>query len=427
MLSFIRILSFNEMKAYLFDNVLVKKLDGLERKKFLSAVRIIKYLYFNGPQPIASICKYSKISSPNAFAVLTDLMTRKLVEKKGRGASKGGRKPELYSLCNNAFYVLGVDMDIYQTRISLFNAANENVSGLKTVEIELNNNISTLDVLIQHLKSFIAEQGINQGEILGIGLSFPGLVDSVKGVNHTYFNFGKKAVRDVLQEQMGLPVFVENDAKAIALAVWRLGLAKSKKDVLVLFLDWGIGLGMILDGKLYRGSSGFAGEFSHIPIVENGDLCICGKLGCLQTLAAGTTLVKMVKDGILAGRGSLLSTMEPAELQKVGLNQIIDAALDGDQHSINALSAIGENLGKGIAILIQLFNPELIVLGGKMAEAGQFLTTPIRQAVNKYCISQISDQAIIEVSKMGKEIGVIGALAVVMEDVFEFIGKGSAR
>lgn len=411
------------MKSYLIENVLLSKLIGLERKKYLLAVKILKYCYFNGATSIADICKHLKVSSPNGISLLNDLIEKRVLEKKGFGVSNGGRKPELYGIVEDLFFVLSIDMDIFQTRMTLFNCVNENVAETITYDLKLDNQPHTLELLMEYIEAYILVSGIDRNRILGIGVSFPGLVDSRKGVNHTYLHFGLKSVREIIQERIKIPVFVENDAKAIALTVWRFGVAKGKKDVLVLFLNWGIGLGMILESKLYRGASGFAGEFSHIPIVEDGELCICGKLGCLQTLAAGTTLVKMAKQGIADGKSSLIKQDCQGDIEKITIKTVVEAALRGDQFAINLISNIGKNLGKGIAVLIQLFNPEMIVLGGKMAESGHYLTTPIQQAINTYTMSQISSRCVIEVSKMGNDIGLRGAMSVVMEDVFEFIAK----
>ncbi|MFA6336106.1 MAG: ROK family protein, partial [Bacteroidales bacterium] len=229
------------------------------------------------------------------------------------------------------------------------------------------------------------------------------------------------------EEKLHIPVFIENDAKAIALAEFRLGTARSKKDVLVLYLDWGIGLGIIINGKLYRGVSGFAGEFSHIPMVEDGVLCRCGKLGCLETIASGTTLVRMAEEGIASGKSSMLLNRQKQKNSKIEVKHVVDAALSGDQYSISIIADIGKNLGKGIAILIQLFNPELIVLCGKLSEAGQYLVTPVQQAIQTHTMNQLSKQTKVVLSKMGSEIGIMGALAVVMENVFEASIKRSGQ
>ncbi|MFO8002344.1 MAG: ROK family protein [Marinilabilia sp.] len=411
------------MEGILFNNSLLERLSGLEKKKYLLSVRILKFLYFQGHNPVADICRHLKISTPNGIAMLTELMERKLIEKKGYGASKGGRKPELYGLCNDAFYVLSVDMDVHRTRLCVFNSNNERITPVRDFDLELDNDPRTGELLVDEIEKYLETSGIDRTGILGVGVSFPGLVDAPNGRNFTYFNFNDQPVASFLKKKLQLPVFVENDAKAVALAVWRFGVARNEKDVLVLLLDWGIGLGMILNGKLYRGDSGFAGEFSHIPMVENGESCICGKNGCLQTVAAGSALVKNAKEGIMEGKSSLMSHYAGDRIEEVTLNTVVDSALKGDQFAINLLSETGEYLGKGIAILIQLFNPGMIVLGGKMAEAGHFLSIPIQQSVNTYSMHQISEGVRIKKSDMGKGIGLNGAMAVVMEDVFDLMTR----
>lgn len=412
-----------KMDNIFFNNFLIDSLSGLERKKFLLSVKVLKYLYFYGNNPVADICKHLKISTPNGLAILGDLMDWNLIEKKGYGISKGGRKPELYGLCSDSFYVLAVDMNIHETQVAVFNSDNELVTEIKKFNLELDNKRHTAQLLIEEIRKFIDQSGITKNKLIGAGVSIPGLVDSASGRNHTYFNFPDQSFRDVLQEGLQIPVSVENDAKAVTLSVWRFGVARNQSDVLVLLLDWGIGLGMILNGNLYRGNSGFAGEFSHIPMIENGDSCICGKNGCLQTVAAGATLVRKAREGILEGKSSLMSHFSEGEINQVDLNTVVDAVLKGDQFAINLMSKTGEFLGKGISILIQLFNPGMIVLGGKMAEAGQYLSLPILQSINTYSMHQISEKMILKKSDMGKDIGLNGAMAVFMEDAFGMMVK----
>jgi glucokinase-like ROK family protein len=310
-------------------------------------------------------------------------------------------------------------MGIYKTRMSIFDNKNTNITGIKIYPLGLDNKLSTLDKLVEHVNELIKESGIDSSKLMGIGISMPGLVDSHKGINYTYLNFGNKSVRDILIKKFNRPVFIENDAKAAALAEFRFGIAKRKKNVLVLYLDWGIGLGLILDGKIYRGTSGFSGEFSHIPMIENGLLCHCGKNGCIETVASGTAITRIAKEGIQSGRSSIISSLVNDDLDKIEIKTIVDAAHQGDQYAISILSEMGYNLGKGIAVLIQLLNPELIVLGGKVSVAGQYITTPIQQSLNTYCMRQIHEKTDIRISEMEQSVGIMGAVAIVMEDIFE--------
>ncbi|MFT3738358.1 MAG: ROK family protein [Breznakibacter sp.] len=415
------------MRFFHFENAFIDQLAGIERKKYVQEIKVIKYLYVNGPRSTADLCKVLKISVPNMIAILGDLGEKNLIEKRGRGVSIGGRKPDLYGITQNCFFVMGVEIGIYTTRMAIFNSANERLTPVKEYTITLNNETVALELLVQSIQQFISESDIDATRLIGIGVSMPGLIDSVKGVNHTYLNFGKKTVVSLLEEKLKRPVFIENDAKAMALAEFRLGLAKTKRDVLVLFLDWGLGLGMILDGKLYKGTSGFAGEFSHIPMVEDGILCRCGKLGCIETVASGTSIVRMAEEGIKAGKSSMLLHADSGKVEKLDVAHVVNAALGGDQYAINVLAVAGKNLGKGISVLIQLFNPELIVLCGKMSEAGEYLTMPVRQAIQTHAMKQVSEHTKIEVSKLGADIGILGALAVVMENIFENYIKHTGR
>jgi N-acetylglucosamine repressor len=399
-------------------NTYFEKLSVVERKKFIQEIRIIKYLYVNGPRSNAEICKYLKISVPKSFSVLNDLICAGYIEKKGRGVSIGGRKPDLYGLVEKTLYVLAVEMDRYGFKIGVYDTDNNIVGDLQSYLVPLDNNIKTLDLLYQYSNDVIKASGIDPSKLMGIGISMPGLIDAHKGINYTYMNFGKKSMRDILQEKFNRPVFIENDAKAAALAEYLFGLARNKKDVLVILHDWGIGLGVILDGKLYRGTSGFAGEFSHIPMVEDGAICHCGKHGCFETIASGTALARLAQEGIKSGKSTILSSLG-ANDDKIEAKTVVEAASKGDQYAIHILSEIGFNLGKGISILIQLFNPELIILGGRIADAGQYITTPIQQSLNIYCMRQLSERTTIKVSEMGQDIGIMGAIAIVMDRIFE--------
>ena len=210
-----------------------------------------------------------------------------------------------------------------------------------------------------------------------------------------------------------------NDAKSACLAEFRYGLAKDKNDVLVISMDWGVGLGIIMGGRMHAGASGFAGEFGHIPMIEDGLLCHCGKRGCLETEASGLALVRKAKEGLKNGQTSILNKLGKQELEKLEPQTIIEAANKGDQFAINLLSEIGITLGKGIAILVQIFNPELIILEGKIAEAKQFITTPIQQSMNTYCMMQLKERTSIELSNLGSKSSLFGGTIAVMDNIFK--------
>lgn len=398
----------------------LKNISNVERKKYLQKIKIIQNLYFEGAKTNTEICDEFTISSPTSIRLLNQLTEEGWVKKKGRGKSFGGRKPHLYGLQENCFYVLGIHMERFKIKMAIFDNYNNKVSEITDIPFQIEKEPGIADLLFQLGSDLIIDSGIENNKLFGIGISMPGLVSAKEGKNFTYFHNGKDSepMDTVLKRKFSKPVFILNDAKSASLAELNFGLASQRKDVLVISMDWGIGLGIIIDGKMQQGSSGFAGEFGHIPLIEDGLLCHCGKRGCLETVASGMALARMAKDGIEAGGSSILNRFSSREIEKLQPQTIIDAANKGDQFAIKILSEVGVNLGKGIAILIQLYNPELIILDGKFAEAKQFITVPIQQSINTYCMAQLREKTTISLSTLGEDSVLLGSVATVMENIF---------
>ncbi len=394
------------------SNVTLKK--GIARK------RIIRSLYYNGTLSNLEIGRQLFMTPPSVNLLLKGLIDEGIVGITGHGSSKGGRKPRMYGLVKDFAYVVAVDMDQYYTRLAIFNLHNENITPPKVIPLKLDNEKQTFDTLITEIQELIRSSKIERSKFLGVGLSMPGLVNTDLGVNYTFLNFGSsRSLQLLIEEKLHIPVYIENDASVLALGESKFGLAKGVSNALVIKMNWGVGLGLILNGSLYRGSAGMAGEFSHIPTVDNGIICSCGKQGCLETETSAIVLAKLAKEGIREGKLSTLKNMVNEDLEKIDSSMVVKAASMGDQYSVQILSLVGFNLGKGIAILIHLFNPELIVLGGSMAKANQYLMVPIQQALNKYCIPRIHDVTHIGVSRLDDRGGLIGAVVLVMENVFD--------
>ncbi|PKO97896.1 MAG: sugar kinase, partial [Bacteroidetes bacterium HGW-Bacteroidetes-9] len=245
----------------------------------------------------------------------------------------------------------------------------------------------------------------------------PGLIDVKTGLSYTYLNTGRPAT-NILSEKTGFPVFIEHDTRAMAWGEQAFGLARGHQNVLCLNVGSGIGLSMILNGKLYLGHSGYSGEFGHIQIEPNGILCHCGKIGCLETLASGKIMVAKAKQEIANGAITQISSMIDGDSSKINIRIIMDAARKGDQFAIDLLAKIGESLGKGMAILIHLFNPELIIIGGEMSRAADYLISPIESNLNIFTISRIRRDARIVASNLGDNARLMGTVALVMNRIF---------
>lgn len=415
------------MKAYFRTMHLINpqealsKIDGVvEVKNYLLKIRLIKNLYQKGASTANEICGSMGISLPTVNTLLTDLIRSGEVIKQGRAASQGGRKPDLYRLAPDAFYVLAVDLSKYAVSLALYNCQQTQVKDKVIHKLVLNNEAETFEQLCLHLEAYISASGFSSQKIIAIGISMPGLIDSKAGINHTYLNFGGKSLQAHLESRFPQAVFLENDARAMTLAEFKFGAAKSAQNVLGIFVGWGIGLGIVIDGKLYQGTSGFAGEFAHSPLFESQEInCTCGKKGCLEAIASGTSIVRMAEEALLLDKDSILARMAKAYKGPLDPNLVVNAAKEGDQRAITILSDVGLNLGRGISMLIQLLNPELIVLGGVVAEANQYILTPIQQALNVYSMAKSREKTQLALYQLGNEVGLVGAIAVVTDKLFE--------
>ena len=402
------------------------KMDGVvEMKSYLNKIKIIKNLYKKGANTASEICVEVGISLPTVNTLLSDLMNSGEIVKHGRAESQGGRKPDLYHLAENAFYVLSVDLSKYHVNLALYSCTHSLAHPKESHKILLNNEKETFDKLCELIDSYLINSVIPAEKIITMGFSMPGLLDSVGGVNYTYLKFGKKTLLENLEARFGRKIFLENDARAMTLAEFKFGSNHTHKNVLGIFIGWGIGLGIIIDGKIYQGASGFAGEFAHAPIFESRDItCACGKKGCLDSVASGTAIVRMAEEAIKLDKESILGRMVREREGEIDPSVVVEAAMTGDQRAITILSEAGLDLGRGISILIQLLNPELIIIGGSVAEANQYLITPIQQALNIYSMAKSRERSQLALYQLGEDVGLMGGIAVVNEKLFEELFNG---
>lgn len=395
------------------------KLTNLGKKKYFQKKNILHFLYSKGNLSNPEICKLANMSSPSIHKLLNELMGEGLVREEGIGHSIGGRRPNIFGLNPDARYVVAISIGQKFSEVAIFNMKDEIQDGVHICDMPLENSPDFVDGLHRYCIRLFERLAIDEAKVLGIGIGISGLTDPATGENFSWLNYSSKTVKELFEEKFARPVFVDNDARVMALAEYVFGSARDKNNVLCLNIGSGIGMGMILNGMVYHGNSGFAGEFGHIKVQEEGELCICGKRGCLETVASGAALVKRTIEEIGAGMTSKLPAIVNGNLSEISSKMIVEAARQGDQLAIDLLAEIGEFLGKGLATLIHIFNPEAIILGGDLALAEQFIIDPIQQTLNKYTIYNLKkDTAIITSSLRGKA-AVIGAMALVMNNIFE--------
>ena len=383
-------------------------------KTTLYKKRVIKALYFHPQLSCAELSEIIHKSLPVTTKILDELITEGKVVEKGYAPSTGGRRPAMYSLQSGFLYIVSVAMDQFVTSIAILDMHNQTVVGTEKFELPLAKNPETLSILAKKIGTVIDRSGISKEQIAGVGIGMPGFVDGVKGVNYSFLP-APSSITQFLSESLHLPVYIDNDSSLIALAELRFGKARNKANAMVINLGWGVGLGIISNGELFRGHNGFAGEFSHIPLFTNGKMCSCGKRGCLETETSMLVVIEKAIKGLKTGQITALQDLSSTNYE-ASFDAIIKTASQGDQFAVSLLSETGYHIGRGIAILITLMNPELVILSGRGSAAGKIWLAPIQHALNENCIHRLFAQTHIDVSSMGYEAELTGAAALVMEN-----------
>jgi len=393
--------------------------SNIEHKKNFQKNAIIEFLYKKGPASNPDIARHTKMSSPTITKLINDLIEKSILVDMGIGKSIGGRKPNLFGINPNARYIIGVDIDCSMVKLGIFNVANEAVSEIVTYFSNVQEKQHLFEELLMRLDKLIDESDLEKEKFLGIGISIPGLINSKNGQTYRDLHIDGMTVEELFHQRYHLPTIVDSDSRVMAIGEQAFGYAKDKENALCINICDGIGLGMILNGKIYRGKNGLAGEFGHINVVKDGNLCTCGKYGCLETVASGTAMIEQAQQGIKKGQESLISELVDHNLDNIHVADIIKAVNKGDIFAIEIINKLGHFLGEALASLVHIFNPEVIIIGGKVALAENYLINPIENTLNKFTISYIKKDTQVVTSNLQDKVKLLGSVAMVMNKVFD--------
>ncbi|MGJ1284434.1 ROK family protein [Sphingobacterium spiritivorum] len=375
---------------------------------------LLNLLYFNSTYTIAELSGLTNKSIPSISKIVNELLEDGILIEDGLAPSTGGRRAIHYAL--NAklnCYILTVAIDQHYTSVIVYDLHNKEVTPVHTIENHLDHPEEAFNNIVNLINELLTKHHLSADNILGIGVSMPGFVDNVSGTNGSFKDFQLFNIKKEFERVFAIPTFIENDSTAIAIAEQNFGKAKEISHALIINVGWGVGLGIIVDNKLFRGFSGYAGEFSHIPLSKSNKMCSCGKNGCLEVEASLSAAVEHLEERLAAGEKSVIQYEDSQnQLQKAQL--LINAALSGDQLAISVLNKSAYMLGKGIATLIHIMNPQKIIISGRGAEAGKILMPQIQTAINEFCIPKISNKTVLEISDM-KNAQLIGTASIVFE------------
>ena len=241
-------------------------------KNLLYKRGILKQLYFHSILSCSDLSIQTHTSLPLTTKMVNELIEENYIVETGYAPSTGGRRPLMYSIRPDIMYTVAVAMDQLFTRIVIMDMQKTLVTEIEKVELHLAKNPRALEVLAGKIEDHIVKAGIEKEKIAGVGIGMPGFVDARKGINYSFLESGAKGITQYITDKIGLQCYIENDSSLIALAELSFGAARGKKSAMVVNLGWGIGLGLIINGELFRGYNGFAGEFSHLPLFTNNKI-----------------------------------------------------------------------------------------------------------------------------------------------------------
>lgn len=383
-------------------------LNNIEGKGAIMKQRILGLCINDGDFSIAELSKELNASIPTVTRLIGELIEDGFLEDLGKTGTSGGRRPSIFGLNQAAGYFVGTDIRRHHVSIAVTNFKGKIVDYKEDVPFTLEGTEESLRKLSDLIKGNTDTLGIEQEKVLAYGINLTGRVNHETGYSFSYFIGEDKPLSQVLKKELGAPVFLENDSRAMAYGEYICGEANNEKNMIFINLSWGLGMGMIIEGKLSYGKSGYSGEIGHFPMLDNGKICQCGKIGCLETGASGSALHRIFVEKIKEGKVSSISS-KFADPEDIDIDDILEALMDEDMLAIECVEEIGSILGQATAGLINIFNPELVVIGGRFSIAKDYLMPPIKSAINRHSLNIVSKDTAIKFSKLGKKGGPIGA------------------
>ena len=382
---------------------------------------VLRMVYSEAPLSRAQLAAKTGLNKSTISNIVDDLLDRKLIHETGINSVGTGRPATQLEINSKVGAVLGVELGVDFVAVVLADFKGKILSRNQINADPTASQEKTLGQAQGLINEMILECRHSGLRVLGLSFSIPGTVDLDEGalIFAPNLQWHNVPFRQIFSGSTGLKVFIENDANAAAIAEHLFGAARYLRDFLFVFAGVGLGGGLFLNGRLYRGIGGYAGEIGHTPIIAEPfqKPCHCGNLGCWETYANQLSIVERVQERMNARRSNLISSLMEAQNAPLSLSIIKQAADEDDTYALESLAEAGTAMGIGLAGLVNIFNPEKIILGGPISMAGKYLLPSIRQSVNKHAMREIVNQTEINISAFGPDASVIGAVAVLVDDI----------
>jgi len=393
------------------DQILVRKLN---------TSLIMDCLRTRGPLSRAGLSAAIGLNRSTVSSLVKDLLDENLVHEIGlQSSDRSGRPGMLLELNPDGGCAVGVEIGVDFISIVL----TDFVARVLWRQRVVSDPQDEQEVIIERAEGMIRralDTGSKHGlRPLGIGVGVPGLVDIRQGrlVFAPNLCWRDVPLRELWTRLFDLSIFVENEANAAALGEYYFGVARDVQNLIYLSAGVGLGGGIIIKGKLFRGSSGYAGEIGHMTMDPDGELCGCGKRGCWETVVGPRAIVRRVREALDMNAESQICALVDDDLSRIDVDVVVQAAQAGDAVARTALEEVGVQLGIGVANLVNTFNPEMVVLGGALSLASPFLLPVIEEMIGQHALAGPRASVEVAASAHGADACVMGAVALVLDDI----------
>lgn len=391
------------------DNSTVK-----DSRQFQQHQRIVQFLSKSEtPLTAHELSKELQVSVPTGLKLINDLLDEDVIVVEGKKKTGSGRKPSLYKLNNLGLFVLSVEILLKRVTVGIIDLNLGAKYYKQYKDFQLEDSQECLEQVISIIEESILNSGVSQDKLIGMGVGITGRVNMETGTSLNYFTFLPESLSSFLKSKFSLPVIINNDTRCYGLAENFIGKAKSRENAIVINLSRGLGTSLIINNTIINGGHGYAGEFGHMQFGDSDKMCMCGKRGCLGNEVSGFALEEMFKEALRNGELSMLSEKQKSD--SIIYDDILDAAINGDGLSIQLIQDLGTKLGKALGNIVNLLNPELIIIGGKFAKLNDILGDSIKAGMTKTSLVSPLSDCEIEFSELGDLAGLKGAGLLVYE------------
>jgi transcriptional regulator of PTS gene len=398
-------------------------LTGIALKDQKRKKNILRHFSEKGESTIPELADLLNISVPKATEVIAELLKEGLLVDTKRKTDGPGRKAAIYSLNPDSCYFLGIEIRKYEINIALMNFNAGIVESALNIPFTYLEITESTNEISKEIKKFLSKKNIYKEKIIAMGLSLSGRINVKTSNILSNYHFGNAPLKATLEKEFGLPVFLDNDSRTLSYGEYYFGnegFPYHEKNVCVVNMDYGMAIGIFINGLPVYGTSGYAGEIGHIPMFDTEKICFCGKKGCLETEASGMALIDLINKKINEGSSSHLEQII-TQKSYLELEDIIEVVNMGDNLALEAVREIANNLGRGLAVAINMLNPELIILSGMLSELGEPLLLPVKTSIMQYSLALVNSDTRITLSGIGAKAGLHGCCLLVRDKVLGLV------